>query len=171
MLSSEWLIRPGTRSARKSRAQPGGKPAGWSLRSPVTRSFRSSPRCWHRCRHSPTVNPRRCVHARPLSIHHTNHRHIHPLWSAHTYILWPVVYTRPSYIVVALMHGCPFAIIVQSHGMDSRERGMMIHTWNSPDPLSISMFNVNYSQTRHTRAACCCVAHTHRVHVYHLIPA
>ena len=94
-----------------------------------------------------------------------------PLCASHTYILWPVVYTRPSCIVVALMHGCPFAIIVQSHGMDSRERGMMIHTWNSPDPLSVSMFNVNYSQTRHTRAACCCVAHTHRVHVYHLIPA
>ena len=41
---------------------------------------------------------------------------------------------------------------------------MKIHIWNGADPLSVSMFNVNYSQTRHIRAVRWCVAFIHMPH-------
>ena len=77
MRSSEWLMTPGMRSAMKSRAPLDGKHAVWSRRSPAIQSSRYSPRCWRRCRRSPTVNPHRCVYAWPLSVHHTIGTYIH----------------------------------------------------------------------------------------------
>ena len=169
MQSNGWSMTSGTKSAMKSPALPDGKPAVSSRRRPVTRSSHCSPRCWHRCRRSRTVSSRHCVCAWPLSVQCTNPRNPHPLHSTYTCISWSVGYTRSSCIVVALICGCPFAVIIPSHVIDTRERGMKIQIWNGADPLSVSMFNCNYSQTRHVHAVRCCVASTHRSHGWHVM--
>ena len=64
--------------------------------------------------------------------------------------------------------GCRLSITISSHvwvsthGIPAPVRGIKLKIWDKADPVSMSVFNVNYSQTRHRPAVRCDVAHMYR---------
>ena len=61
--------------------------------------------------------------------------------------------------------------MTDTHRISAPVRGVKLRIWDKADPVSMSMFNVNYSQTRHRYAVRCGVVHMYqsynecRVHV------
>ena len=170
--SNGSYMRPGGNTAPTSPVRPDTLQSGYKLPATAIQSFRSSHRAWRPWDRLATV-----IHP-PMRVHRADTRllpsctiHDSASYSPHPYTSdWFCIHTGYSHLMTVCILMCVCATGA-SDGRCASVRGTMINIWGNPDPISISLFNCNYSQTRSRVATRCVDSYMHHSHSRRHVPS